>query len=201
MKRIFLVPFFLLIHVAILQAQNSEAYEKEMADFQHELNKEYADPETSPLKPEALASFSTLSFFPVDAKYSVEAKFIRTPDSKPFRMKTSTTRRPIYEKYGEAHFELEGKTYQLNIYQNHELRETEKYRDYLFIPFTDLTSADETYGGGRYLDLRIPEGDKITIDFNESYHPYCAYNEKYSCPIPPKENNLPIAIRAGVRME
>ncbi len=77
-----------------------------------------------------------------------------------------------------------------------------EYKDYLFLPFTDLTTGDETYGGGRYLGLRIPkEGSPLIINFNLAYNPYCAYNEKYSCPIVPKENELPVAIRAGVKLE
>ncbi len=201
MKKGILIFIAILIHIVHLQAQDSVAYQEEIATFQHELNEEYADPKTSPLKRKELSSFSGLPFFPADAKYRVEAKFVRTPDSKPFKMKTSNGKMPIYEKYGEAHFEIAGETYQQNIYQNHQLRETEEYRDYLFIPFTDLSSANETYGGGRYLDLRIPESDKIILDFNKAYNPYCAYNDKYSCPIPPRENSLPIAIRAGVRLE
>lgn len=176
MKSALPIIVFLILHISHVQAQTSGVYEKEIIAFQHELNEEYADPKKSPLKPEALSSFTALPFFPIDEKYRLEARFVRTPNSKPFRMKTSGIKRPIYEKYGEVHFELEGETYQLNVYQNHELREAEAYQDYLFIPFTDLSSADETYGGGRYLDLRIPEGDSLVIDFNKAYNPYCAYN-------------------------
>ena len=71
--------------------------------------------------------------------------------------------------------------------------------DYLFLPFTDLTSGVDTYGGGRYIDQKIPEGNSIIIDFNQSYNPYCAYNPRYSCPIPPPENDLLIEIMAGVK--
>ena len=115
-------------------------------------------------------------------------------------MKTSTSRRPVYEKYGDAVFEIDGKTYTLSIYQNHELLNIVGYRDYLFLPYTDLTNGEETYGGGRYIGLRIPKGDTIVIDFNKSYHPLCAYNHDYSCPIPPKENHLEVRIEAGVKM-
>ena len=66
-----------------------------------------------------------------------------------------------------------------------------------YIPFTDLTNGEETYGAGRYLDFKIPESEKVIIDFNLAYNPYCAYNHSYSCPIPPKENNLNIKIEAG----
>jgi uncharacterized protein (DUF1684 family) len=86
----------------------------------------------------------------------------------------------------------------LNVYQSHTLREKEGYKDYLFLPFTDLTNGNETYGSGRYIDLRIPERETIIIDFNKAYNPYCAYNYGYACPIPPKENKLKVEIRAGV---
>jgi uncharacterized protein (DUF1684 family) len=75
----------------------------------------------------------------------------------------------------------------------------EGMEDYLFLPFLDETNGFETYGGGRYLDLRIPVGDTIEIDFNTAYNPFCAYNEKYSCPIVPRENYLQTRIEAGVK--
>ena len=75
----------------------------------------------------------------------------------------------------------------------------EGYEDYLFLPFLDNTNGEESYGGGRYVEARIPEGDTIIIDFNKAYNPYCAYNEKYSCPIVPRQNYLPIEVKAGVK--
>ena len=75
---------------------------------------------------------------------------------------------------------------------------TEKYKNYLFLPFTDLSNDEESYAGGRFIDLEIPEGNEIAIDFNRAYNPYCAYNDKYSCPIPPKENFLNMKILGGV---
>ena len=88
-------------------------------------------------------------------------------------MKTSTDRLPEYVKYGEAHFTLESKKLVLSIFQSTKHEEQEGYEDYLFIPYTDLTSGDGSYGGGKYIDARIPEGDKIIIDFNKAYNPYC----------------------------
>ncbi|RYD73146.1 MAG: DUF1684 domain-containing protein [Sphingobacteriales bacterium] len=94
---------------------------------------------------------------------------------------------------------IDGKSFKLNIYQSQDLKKIEKYKNSLFLPFTDLTSGVESYGGGRYVDLEIPEGELIPIDFNTAYNPYCAYNHKYSCPIPPQENDLAIEIKAGVK--
>ena len=167
--------------------------------FQKELNTEYADAKTSPLMSEDLATFKSLDFYPINEKFFVTAKFIRTADEKPFEMKTSTDRKPMYVKYGEAHFIIDGSAFKLNIYRNIELSKKEEYKDYLFLPFSDLTSGKESYIGGKYIDMKTPKGDTIVIDFNTSYNPYCAYNSKYSCPKVPLENDLNIEIRAGVK--
>ena len=204
MNNLLLLPLPLLVLLVSQWAtaqSGTTNYLQEITHYQQKLNDEYADPKTSPLLRPDRKHFESLPFYPIDSRYRVAATFVRTPGSPPFAMPTSTPRRTIYEKYGEAHFTLDGVAYRLPIYQSHELRATEQYRDHLFLPFTDLTSGDETYGGGRYLELTIPKDDTIVIDFNKAYHPYCAYNPKYACPIPPKENNLPVAIRAGVRLE
>ena len=94
---------------------------------------------------------------------------------------------------------IDKKEYKLNVYQSQELLKSAEYKDYLFIPFTDATSGNETYEGGRYIDLTIPTSDHALINFNKAYHPYCAYTDGYNCPVPPQENTLPIKIEAGVR--
>ena len=114
-------------------------------------------------------------------------------------MKTSTARRPAYKKYGEIKFKIHGKKFKLNIYQNQRLMNNKLYADHLFLPFTDLTNGDESYGGGRYIDLTKPSANTMIIDFNKAYNPYCCYNSRYSCPIPPKENHLNIKVKAGVK--
>ncbi|TRX27804.1 DUF1684 domain-containing protein [Flavobacterium franklandianum] len=167
--------------------------------FQKELNSEYADAKTSPLTVEDLAIFKSLDFYPISEKFFVTAIFVRTENEKPFEMKTSTDRKPMYVKFGEAHFEMNGKSLQLNIYQNIELSKKEEYKDYLFLPFSDLTCGKESYIGGKYIDMKTPKGDTIVIDFNTSYNPLCAYNHKYSCPKVPLENDLNIEIKAGVK--
>jgi uncharacterized protein (DUF1684 family) len=173
-----------------------------MADilkFQQELNKEYKDPETSPLYAKDRKNFETLDFFKPDTTIRVNAKFVRTPDALPFLMATTTDRKSEEVVYGVAYFKIEGEDYQLEIYQNAALTAQEKYREYLFLPFSDETNGISSYTGGRYIDLSIPKGDTIRIDFNKAYNPYCAYNKKYSCPIVPKVNHLPIKINAGVK--
>lgn len=170
-----------------------------VAKFQKELNAEYADAKTSPLTAENLAEFNTLDFYPANETFFVVAKLVRTQKQKPFEMETSTDRKPLYVKYGELYFTVDGRDFKLNVYKNIELSKNKEYKDYLFLPFSDLTSGKESYIGGRYIDVRIPKGDTIVIDFNRSYNPYCAYNSKYSCPKVPLENDLDIEITAGVK--
>lgn len=170
-----------------------------VAKFQKELNEEYADAKTSPLTAEDLAEFKTLDFYPANETFFVVAKLVRTQNEKPFEMETSTDRKPLYVKYGELFFTIDGREFKLNVYKNIELSKKKEYKDYLFLPFSDLTSGKESYIGGKYIDLRIPKGDTIVIDFNTSYNPYCACNHKYSCPKVPLENDLDIEIKAGVK--
>jgi uncharacterized protein (DUF1684 family) len=167
--------------------------------FQKVINSEYADGKTSPLSAEDLAVFKTLDFYPINEKFFVTAKFVRTENEKPFEMKTTGERKPMYVKYGEAYFTLDGKDFKLNIYKNIELSKKEEYKDYLFLPFSDLTCGIESYIGGKYIDMKVPQSETIVIDFNTSYNPYCAYSHKYSCPKVPLENDLNIEIKAGVK--
>ena len=192
------LSLFLLMLYTIGSGQ--EKFDKAAVEkFQNDLNAEFADAKTSPLMAEDLAKFKSLDFYPANEKAFVVAQFIRTEDEKPFGMPTSTTRRPMYIKYGKARFQLDGKEFKLNIYRNIELSKNEEYKDHLFLPFSDLTSGKESYIGGKYIDLKIPAANTIVIDFNLSYNPYCAYNYKYSCPKVPLENDLAIEIKAGVK--
>ena len=138
-----------------------------------------------------------LDFFEVDSSFVVKAMLERTPKADFFGMKTTTERLSRERIYGVLTFELKGQPVQLNLYQGEEHLQTEGFEDYLFLPFLDDTNGDSTYGGGRYIDLRIPGGNTIMIDFNTSYNPYCAYNEKFSCPIVPRINRIDMPINVG----
>ncbi len=167
-------------------------------NFQKEINMEFKSPEHSPLPLKARKNFSSLEFFPVDTTFIVIAEFVRTPFEAPFEMPTTTDRKPLYVKYGELYFSLNGKDFELDVYQSQQLNKKAEYKDYLFLPFTDLTNGNSSYSGGRYVDLKIPKANRMLIDFNKAYNPYCAYSGEYSCPIPPEKNHLEIAINAGV---
>ncbi|QHI36202.1 hypothetical protein IMCC3317_15610 [Kordia antarctica] len=196
MKNTFLILCVLVMNVSCSQEKTALIGETE---FQRELNAEYKDASTSPLKPKDLKTFNALAFFPVNDTFKVTASFKLTPDSKPFKMKTSTARTPIYKCYGIATFKLNGKEYSLEIYKNQDPNQDPKYKDDLFLPFTDETNGFASYGGGRYIDLTIPAGNTIEINFNNAYNPYCAYSDRYSCPVPPRVNFLKTEINAGVK--
>tara|TARA_R110000744_G_scaffold88464_3_gene172492 strand:- start:6862 stop:7461 length:600 start_codon:yes stop_codon:yes gene_type:complete len=193
-----IVTMILICTTTILFAQN-QSYIEEIKVFQEELNSEFKNPDESPLTKKEQREFKGHDFYQINELLRVEGKFIRAQNPVPFKMKTTTKRTPTYEKYGEVVFDYGNKQYKLNIYQSHSLRQTEKYKNHLFLPFTDLTNGEDTYGGGRYIDLSIPNSDRIIIDFNKAYNPYCAYSSTSSCPIPPKENDLDLKIEAGVK--
>lgn len=196
MRYILFVVMLLQTVVGLSQKKYDLSATKE---YQQELDKEYANAKTSPLDAKDLAKFKGLDFYPINEKYCVVAKFVRTPNEKPFQMPTSTERKVSFVKYGEAYFKLDGKKCKLNLYQSLDLISNPEYNNDLFLPFFDETSGKESYIGGKYIDLKIPSGKTITIDFNTSYNPYCAYSHRYSCPRVPLENDLKVAIRAGVK--
>jgi uncharacterized protein (DUF1684 family) len=140
-----------------------------------------------------------ISFYPVNKQYRVVAAFKRIKDVIGFDMITSSGQKQKYFQFGLLTFKLKDTVAHLYIYQSERLMRQEKYKDYLFVPFGDATSGFTSYGGGRYLDFIIGDiqNNKLAIDFNKAYNPYCAYTSGYNCPIPPKENLLPIAVNAG----
>lgn len=182
-----------------LSCAQEKKVSNEETEWQKEMNADFKDATKSPLKDKDRKNFEGLDFYKFDSTYVVKATIKRTPDAKPFKMKTTTERLPDYVQYAVVTFTLKGKEYSLNIYQNLGLMEEEGYEDYLFLPFLDDTNGNGSYPGGRYTEARIPKGDTLIIDFNTAYNPYCAYNVKYSCPIVPSENYVATEIEAGVK--
>ena len=196
------LSFLFLILSLFLNAQTEKENIASIKKFQKELNTEYLNPKESPLRGDNLKNFKKHPFFPINLKYRVTAKFVKTENPVPFELPTSSGKFKQYQEYGKATFELDGKSLTLTLYQSLDLMKMKKYKDYLFLPFRDLTNEKETYGGGKYMDLKIPAGNEIILDFNQSYQPYCAYNAfDYNCPIVPAENKLPTRIEAGVKYE
>jgi len=194
----FLLPLaFLCSHTFAQLALDSAT--NEIIAHRTKQESEFRDPLKSPLEKKDRKKFKGLKYYPIDLTYRVNATFQKNETPVLFKMKTSTTRLPDYSKYGTVTFALNGESYTLEVYQSPDVMKMPGYENYLFIPFTDQTNGKETYDGGRYIELRIPSGNEVIVDFNQCYNPYCSYGSagKYSCPIPPAENALPISIPAG----
>jgi hypothetical protein len=189
---------FAILFVQTVFAQTADtAYAAEIARHRQTYKEHFITESRSPLTESDTA---LLDFFSPDATWRVQAKFERTADTKPFDMPTYSGRSAQYQQYGILTFEKDGKKYSLRIYQNLRLMASQKYFDYLFLPFKDLSNDVTTYGGGRYLDFKtgdISAENVLIIDFNKCYNPWCAYSDGYNCPIPPADNHLEVSVEAG----
>jgi uncharacterized protein len=139
-------------------------------------------------------------FYPIDEKYKVVADFRKATTGSWFSMETSGTIKKVFRVYGVLQLNINDTIVKLKVYQSQALMNSENYQDHLFLPFTDFTTGEETYDAGRYIDLKTGDivNDKVIIDFNKAYNPYCAYVDgKYNCPLPPRENQMDVAILAG----
>ena len=164
----------------------------EIGDFRKAKNQYFGGGEDSPLTSEQRKRFRGLPYFPENPKLqfvlSVEAF---TEDARDvIQMATSSGQTAAHLRWGQLSFEVDGTPVVLTVYRD---VEGEEY----FLPFMDATTGGESYAGGRYLDLPTASDDRLLVDFNYAYNPYCAYNPHWSCPIPPAENRLPVAITAG----
>jgi len=195
-KLIIILSIFAL---SSLSAQEADDYLVKLNIHRAEADKEFGDSSTSILPLEMVLNFKHLNYFKPTPAYNVMADFNKEI-GKEFYMTTSAGKKKKFRQYGILSFEIEGKSFTLPIYQNIKLMENEKYKDYIFIPFTDLTNGKDTYGGGRYIEAKKPTGNTYNLDFNYSFNPYCHYTTGYNCPIPPKENFLDIRIEAGEKV-
>ena len=151
---------------------------------------------SSPLSKAERNRFKGLNYYPVKEEFKVLAVVRPVEKKQPVFIPTTTGESKKYIPYAYAAFELKGVKAQVLLYQEWE----EENPNRLSLMFADATSGKETYGGGRYIDLMKGSGNTIVIDFNTAYNPFCHFNETYSCPIPPRENLLEMAIEAGERV-
>jgi uncharacterized protein (DUF1684 family) len=178
---------------------NAQYYKDSLQALRVVYSGEILDTSAKVLNQEEINALIGLKFFDIDSSYRIVGRFEKKVGRK-FEMPTSTDRKPIYRAYGTVEFELKGQLFNLTIYQNCSLTKQKEYKNYLILPLRDATSGQESYGGGRYLDLSIPENNTIILDFNRLYNPYCVYSHRYSCPIPPKENYISLPINAGEKV-
>ena len=188
------VCFFIFI-----ACQTDKSYINSNSEYQKNQNDFFKDASKSPLKSKDLKNFKGLDFFSIDSSYVVKAKLFRTPNTPFFGMKTTTERITKERVFGILSFIIDNQPFELNVYQGESAGEEDVDTNYLFLPFLDESNGLTTYAGGRYIDLYAPVGDTLIIDFNQAYNPFCAYNDKYSCPIVPRENYIPLNVTAGVK--
>lgn len=200
MERIVSILIILALTAGNSLSAQSKSWERTLRKHRKKTERSFKNPETSPLR-DLAPEFTGNEYFPANPDFRVTARVELTPDSEPFELITSDPdRKKWYVRYAILHFEIEQTPCSLEIYRNVALQGIPKYEDHLFLPFTDLTSGEVTYGGGRYIDMEVTEGDTMEIDFNYAYNPYCAYrSDGWSCPIPPDANRLSVAVEAGVK--
>ena len=168
---------------------------QKVVDWRKDRDVFFKSHQRSPLTPDQKKHFKALKYFSFDPKYIFSGPIkryilnINNPEYyATFLTNKGTNKR--YVRYGNFHFQLEGKDYSLEVFKS-------ILSDNLFVPFKDKTNGRETYEAGRYIDTEILEGYKMVLDFNMAYPPSCAYNDKFVCVLPPKENTLNVEIRAG----
>ena len=172
--------------------------EKLALEWRKERDEFFKSHQRSPLTPKEKKNFKGLKYYAFDPNYAFFGEIKRTilhinnPDYyATFLTNKGTNKR--YIRYGKFHFQLNGKEHVLGIYKS-------ILSDILFIPFKDRTNGKETYEGGRYIDAEILPGYKMVLDFNMAYHPSCAYDPRWNCPLAPPENTLAVAVPVGERL-
>jgi len=175
-----------------------KAYFDSITLFRKKAIAEFANPKTSPLDSiQFQGHYHDPNYFPINQDFIIKAYFTIDTTGEVFGMATNTKRKPNYRVYGYLKFKVGDTLQKLTLYQNVDFMHDPEYGKYLFIPFRDKTNSKTSYGAGRYLEILIPCSDTVMLDFNMAYNPYCAYSDKWSCPLVPFENHLDVHIVAG----
>ncbi len=197
MRRTLLITWVFLSLVAGVAGQTYYG-STDVKTFRDGRDREFRNRAESPLAAEDFRTFDGLKYFDVTDKFVVNAKLEKNAGTERFVLPTSAGTKRSFLKYGVLRFEIDGSGFALTVFQPEEKPKLPEYADLLFIPFRDLTNGKETYGAGRYIDLKTPAGDSVVVNFNLAYNPNCAYgSDRFSCPVPPRENFLQIKIFAG----
>lgn len=187
----------LLLIVAAACTAAEIPYEQQIADRRAEIDRFMRESSDSPIVESQRASFPPLPYYPVNEEYRVPAALAVAAPGDVLEMPTSTGQRRRMRRIGALEFTLKDVRLKLTAFA--EESDTQLAR--LFVPFFDRTNGSETYPGGRYLDLERTATGVYDLDFNRAYSPYCHFNPKYDCPVPPRENRLPVPVRAGEKLE
>lgn len=156
----------------------------------------------SPLDSTDRPKFKGLTYFEVDPDYKVEAKVEHIDELQLVRMPTSNNKEKEFFRWAHLSFQIDGRDLVLTAFKRYDpFGKWPMTHNVLFIPFTDETTGNDSYGTGRYIEMELPaeNAKTLTIDFNTCFNPYCAYGSGWSCPVPPIENKLNIRVEAGVK--
>lgn len=175
-----------------MKPEDVETWQRALVRTRQRKDEFFSSDHDSPAAHSGYGPFSGLNYFPPDPNFRFEAKLQRIAKPESVIMTTSKGTRQLFNRVGYFDLAIEGKPVKLFAYQSAEREDPS-----LFIPFRDETSGPESYGAARYLDLEVEHDDQYAVDFNLAYNPYCAYSEDYVCPLPPTENWLKVAVRAG----
>lgn len=178
------------------KSDSTSQYARQIRQEREQKDKDFKYATWSPLTDEQRKAFSKLDYFEPNPQYKVNAKVVLLENDTVYKMMTSSNEIRRFYKYAHLQFSLDGKSCQLLLLKSAEPTTP----NYYFLPFKDLTSGVTTYAAGRYIDVEAPKTTSLTIDFNKAYNPYCAYNDSYSCPLPPAENTLAVHVLAGERL-
>lgn len=174
---------------------NREAYQSAIENYRQTKDRFMVENKNeSPLTEEIKAEFTGLSYYPVNFQYRILADFVPAAYAESFPIALNNGSEENYIKHGYATFQLDSQAYSLLVLRN---PGSSGDPSILFAPFYDKTNGFETYGGGRYLEPVQVGEEKMLLDFNKAYNPYCAYSPEFICPLPPPDNRLPVAIEAG----
>lgn len=171
-------------------------YVDEISEWRAAKDRFMRDSSESPIPAERRATFPALTYFPIEPEYRVPAALTVARADVFLDIPTSTGLRRQHRRIGKLQFTLRGQPLALTAFV--EVGQEDMRR--LFVPFGDLTNGAETYPGGRYLELDRTATGIYDLDFNRAFHPFCYYNPSYDCPYPPRENRLPLPVRAGEKM-
>ncbi len=171
---------------------------RQIEAFRRQKDRFFKESDESPLLPDDKAPFAGLHYYPVNPEFRVVSTLVSEAHPGIFKVQTTTGDFKEYTRLGRLEFHLGGQPYSLTAFMPPS--DEPLHGNRIFVPFRDKTSAKDTYGAGRYIDLNKKAGDEYLLDFNRAYNPFCAYSPYYSCPLPPGENNLPVEILAGEKL-
>ncbi|MFB6090661.1 MAG: DUF1684 domain-containing protein [Halobellus sp.] len=180
-------------------ASSDDEYVERLRTNREEKDEFFGTHPQSPVPPEHRDDFDGLDYFAPAPDYRIEATVTVHDDPEPVPMDTTAGEEVRYVRVVTFTFEVDGETHELHGYK----QRPDDAEEPVFVPFRDKTTGQETYRGGRYIELHpegdLEDGDAVVLDFNLAYTPFCAFSEAFSCPLPPEENWLETAIRAGER--